>query len=145
MTHIYSVNWTKPSLVQFMASAVRQQGINKHIEAETNPRQFADDLSKWIFFNIEKVSISLKISQKFVLKFPINNIPAFVQIMAWRRPGTKTLPEPMMVINWRRYASLGLIELNERFLLSIGALRTSFQSHISTGDNTNWCAIPASK
>ena len=29
---------------------------------------------------------------------PINNIPAFVKIMAWRRPGDKPLSEPMMVI-----------------------------------------------
>ena len=27
----------------------------------------------------------------------MNNIPALVQIMAWRRPGDKTLSEPMMV------------------------------------------------
>ena len=26
----------------------------------------------------------------------INNIPALVQIMAWRRPGDKPLSEPMM-------------------------------------------------
>ena len=29
--------------------------------------------------------------------FLINNIPALVQIMAWRRPGDKPLSEPMMV------------------------------------------------
>ena len=42
-------------------------------------------------------SISLKISLKFVPKVRINNIPALVQIMAWRRPGDKPLSEPMMV------------------------------------------------
>ena len=36
-------------------------------------------------------------SMKFVPKGPINNIPALVQIMAWRRPGDKPLSEPMMV------------------------------------------------
>ena len=36
-------------------------------------------------------------SLKFVPKCPINNIPALVQIMAWRRPGDKPLSEPMMV------------------------------------------------
>ena len=36
-------------------------------------------------------------SLKFVPKGPINNIPALVQIMAWRRPGDKPLSEPMMV------------------------------------------------
>ena len=34
---------------------------------------------------------------KFVPKGPINNIPALVQIMAWRLPGDKPLSEPMMV------------------------------------------------
>ena len=33
----------------------------------------------------------------FVPKVPHNNIPALVQIMAWRRPGDKPLSEPMMV------------------------------------------------
>ena len=39
----------------------------------------------------------LKISLKFVPQGPINNIPALVQIMAWRRPGDKPLSGPMMV------------------------------------------------
>ena len=33
----------------------------------------------------------------FVPKGAINNIPAIVQIMSWRRPGDKPLSEPMMV------------------------------------------------
>ena len=41
--------------------------------------------------------ISIKISLKFVPKGLINNIPAFVQIMAWRRLGDKPLSEPMMI------------------------------------------------
>ena len=41
--------------------------------------------------------ISLKISLKFIPKVQINNIPALVQIMAWRRSGDKPLSEPMMV------------------------------------------------
>ena len=49
-----------------------------------------------IFLN-ENVRISIKISQKFAPKGPINNIPALVQIMAWRRPGDKPLSEPMVV------------------------------------------------
>ena len=36
-------------------------------------------------------------SPKFVPKGSINNIPALVQIMAWRRPGDKPLSEPMML------------------------------------------------
>ena len=34
---------------------------------------------------------------KFVPKGPINNIPALVQIMAWRPPGDKQLSEAMMI------------------------------------------------
>ena len=56
----------------------------------------ADDTFKRIFLN-ENVWISLKISLKFVSKVPINNIPALIQIMAWRQPGDKPLSEPMMV------------------------------------------------
>ena len=60
-----------------------------------NEQHFADDIFKRIFFN-ENVWISIKISLKFVPKGPINNIPALVQIMAWRRSGDKPLSEPMM-------------------------------------------------
>ena len=60
-----------------------------------NGRHFADDIFKCIFFN-ENVWISIKISLKFVPKGPINNIPALVRIMAWRRTGDKPLSEPMM-------------------------------------------------
>ena len=61
-----------------------------------NGRHFADDIFKYIFLN-ENVWIPIKISLKFVPKGRINNIPALVQIMAWRRPGDKPLSEPMMV------------------------------------------------
>ena len=45
----------------------------------------------------ENIWISVTISLKFFPKFPITNIPALVQIIAWRRPGDKPLFEPMMV------------------------------------------------
>ena len=61
-----------------------------------NGRRFADDTFKRIFLN-ENVRISIKISPKFVPKGPINNNPALVQIMAWRRSGDKPLSEPIMV------------------------------------------------
>ena len=61
-----------------------------------NGRHFADDIFKCIFLK-EDIWIPKKISLKFVPKGPINNIPALVQIMAWRRPGDKPLSEPMMV------------------------------------------------
>ena len=59
-------------------------------------RHFPDDTFKRIFLN-ENVRISIKISLKFVPKGPINNNPALVQIMAWRRWGDKPLSEPMMI------------------------------------------------
>ena len=67
--------------------------INGQLTFNTlRPRQngchFADNIFKCIFLN-ENVFISIKC--------PTNNIPALVQIMAWRRPGDKPLSEPMMV------------------------------------------------
>ena len=39
----------------------------------------------------------IKISLKFVLKGPHNNIPSLVQVMAWSRAGDRPLSEAMMV------------------------------------------------
>ena len=61
-----------------------------------NGRHFADDIFNCIFLN-ENVWIPIKISLKFVPRGSINNIPALVQIKAWRRAGDKPLSEPMMV------------------------------------------------
>ena len=69
-------------------------------------RHFIDDIFKCILFN-ENVWIPVKISLKFVPKGPINNIPVSVQVMAWRWPGDKPLPESMVV----RLSSRGLNEL----------------------------------
>ena len=60
-----------------------------------NGRHFADDIFKRIFL-YENIWIPIKISLKFVPRGSINNIPALVQIMAWRRPGDKPLSKPMM-------------------------------------------------
>ena len=43
-----------------------------------------------------EICLHLVISLKFVPRVWINNIPALVQIMAWRRPGDKPLSEPML-------------------------------------------------
>ena len=53
----------------------------------------------------------IKISLQFVPKDSIENIPALVQIMTWRRPGDKPLSEPGWLVYWRIYASLDLNEL----------------------------------
>ena len=56
----------------------------------------AGDIFTCIFLN-ENVCTSIKILLKFVPNVPINNIPALVQKMAWRRPGVEPLSEPIMV------------------------------------------------
>ena len=55
----------------------------------------ADDICKCIYLN-ENGRIPIQISLKFVFRSQINNKPALVQVMAWRRTGDKPLPEPMM-------------------------------------------------
>ena len=62
-----------------------------------NEQHIADYIFKRIFFN-ENIQISTKFSLKLVPKGAINNIPALVQIMAWRWPGNKPLSEQMMII-----------------------------------------------
>ena len=54
------------------------------------------DIFKPISSN-EKVKTSLRISQKFVPSVRVSNVPALVQIMAWRRPGDKPLYETTRV------------------------------------------------
>ena len=61
-----------------------------------NGRHFTHDIFKCIFFN-ENVKNVITFSLRFVPNGPNNNISALIQIMAWRRPGVKPIPEPMMV------------------------------------------------
>ena len=79
--------WMAENVVMFTFNTLRPR---------QNERHFADDIFKCIFVN-ENVWIWVKISLKSVSMGPINNIPALVQIMAWRRPGDRPLSEPMMV------------------------------------------------
>ena len=78
-----------------LAMEIPQSYFNT-LRLRQNGRHFTGDIFKCIFLK-ENVWIPIKISLKFVPKGPINNIPALVQIMAWRRPGDKPLYEPMMV------------------------------------------------
>ena len=55
----------------------------------------ADDIFKCIFLN-ENYRNPIQISLKFVPRIPIDNKPALVQVMAWRRTGAKPLPELML-------------------------------------------------
>ena len=68
----------------------------------------------------ENIAMSIRITLNFVPKWPFNNIPALVQIMAWRRPGDKQLSEPTMVsLMTHVCVSLGLNEfkLTGRFVI----------------------------
>ena len=85
-TRSYGIPWTMLNLGPTVNTSRPRQ----------NGRHFTDDIFKCIFLN-ENVWIPIKISLKFVPHGPINNIPALVQIMAWRRPGDKPLSEAMMV------------------------------------------------
>ena len=73
-----------------------KNGLLNTLRPRQNVRHFTDDIFNCICLN-EMVWISINISLKFVPKGPIHNIPALVQIMAWRRSGDKPLSEPMMV------------------------------------------------
>ena len=56
----------------------------------------ADDNFKCIFLN-ENHRIPIRISLQFVPRSPIDNKPAYFQVMAWRRTGNKPLPEIMLI------------------------------------------------
>ena len=87
--------WPLPLNVFTLRNAKHCNAVNS-LRPRPNRRHFADDIFKCIFEN-ENEWISPRISLKFVPKVRINNIPALVQIMAWRRRGDKPLSEPMMV------------------------------------------------
>ena len=55
----------------------------------------AGNIFNCIFFN-ENDKIPIQISLKYVPRSPIDNKPALVQVMAWRRTGAKPLLGLMM-------------------------------------------------
>ena len=72
--------------------------INRSINTlrpRQNGRHPADDMFKSPPPS-ENLWILIIISPKPAPKGPINNTPALVQIMAWRRTGDKPFSEPMM-------------------------------------------------
>ena len=96
-----SLQWCHMSVVAYWARSADSMTWRRNVEQlntlrpRQNGRPFPDDIFKWIFLN-ENVRISINISLKFVPRGPINNIPALVQKMAWRRPGDKPLSELML-------------------------------------------------
>ena len=85
-----------PTVIIFLIKECLAPVFVNTLRPRQNGRHFVDDTFNRIFVN-ENVRISIKLSLKFVPKGPMNNIPALVQIMAWRRPGDEPLSEPVMV------------------------------------------------
>ena len=71
----------------------------------------ADDIFKCVSM-YDKIYILIKTSRKFVPKGPIDNYPALVYVMAWRRIGDKPLSKPVLTRYTDAYAALGGDELN---------------------------------
>ena len=73
---------------------------------------------KCTFLN-ENVCISIEIKLKFIPECPVNDIPALVQIMAWRRPMTISLLTHLYVtrLQWVKgfFKGLSLILLHRTF------------------------------
>ena len=69
--------------------------IGNSLTPVQNGSHFTDDTFSCIFVN-EKSYIFIKISLKIVPKGQIDNNPALVHIMAWRRIGDKPLSESML-------------------------------------------------
>ena len=136
LKHIWSVLHLSIEALTYFSRNIpgsKPEGFST-LRPRQNGRHFPDDIFKCIFLN-ENAWISIRISLKFVPKGPINNIPALVQIMAWRRPGDKPSSEPMMIIlttricvtrpqwvNWR-------CPLNDYFIISMNSfISSSFSS-----------------
>ena len=66
-----------------------------HLPLDKMAAILADDMFNCIFLN-ENDGIPNLVSPKYVPRSPINNKPAVVKVMAWRRTDDKPLPGPMM-------------------------------------------------
>ena len=69
--------------------------INNSSSPGQNGRYFGRRQFQMHFLN-ENDRIPIRISLNFVPRSPIDNNPALVQVMAWRRTGAKPLPELML-------------------------------------------------
>ena len=88
------------SMTFYMPRSILLMSLLPGKETYPRPRQngchFADDSFKYIFLN-GNAWIVIRISLKFIPKGQINNFPALVEIMVWRRSVDKPLSQPMMV------------------------------------------------
>ena len=71
--------------------------VLNHLPLDKMADILADDNFKWILVN-ENDGIWIGISLKFVFRNPIDNKPALVRVMAWRRTGGKPLPELVLTL-----------------------------------------------
>ena len=92
---IYFKN-TQQKVPQLLLTQLTLLNAINTLRPRQDGRHFADDIFMCIFFK-DNCCIMNKFSLKYILKGPIDNNPALVQIMAWRRSGDKPLSEPMMV------------------------------------------------
>ena len=100
----HNLNWLQ---------AMRTCGSNLQVNTlrlRQNGRHFPDNILKRISLN-GNVRILIKISPNFVSSGPINNIPALVHIMAWRR--SSHYLNQWWLDYQRIYVSLGPNELNQ--------------------------------
>ena len=76
----------------------------------------------WHIFVNKNVRSWIQISLKFVLNGPIDNKPAMVQVMAWRRTGDKPLPEAMLTrfndaYMWHKGRWVNIIVIDEMWVI----------------------------
>ena len=86
--------------------------------------------------------IQIKISLKFVTRSPIDNEPAWFQVMAWGRTGDKPLPEP---VHWCIYVALGGDELQRyrKYMLKCTAMfrmpQNLIDDTLTLVHSVSWC------
>ena len=69
--------------------------LTHHLALDKLAAILADDILKCILF-VENDETPIQLSLKLVPRSPIDNKPALVRVMAWRRTDDKPLPAPMM-------------------------------------------------
>ena len=95
MTSFWNWAWKNKYIPNVYVAVITCPCFNT-LRQRQDGRHFADDFFMCIFFN-ENCCILVKVSLKYVRNGPIDNNPALVQILAWRRAGDKPLSEPVMI------------------------------------------------
>ena len=91
------MNWKSASKIRYINDGI-------YISVTYCKRSATPLLMDWSYVSFastywgrdKMVAISKRFSNAFS-NFPLNNLPALVQMMAWRRSGDKPLSEPIMV------------------------------------------------